>query len=204
MTTPVFTGTAEANATIRLFDGTAVVGTGLASSTGAWSVATTVLATGSHAITAKAIDLAGNLSAASAALSVTIDTVAPTTAPGVPDLLAAVDSGASNTDNVTNVTTPPVFTGKADANTTVRLFDGITAVGTGLANSSGVWSVTTAALAAGPHAITARAIDPAGNLGPASAALSVTIDTAAPEAPSIPDLLSASDSGTRAPITSPT
>ena len=30
MTTPVFTGTAEANATIRLFDGTTIIGTGLA------------------------------------------------------------------------------------------------------------------------------------------------------------------------------
>ena len=44
---------------------------------GAWSFTTAALANGAHSLTAKASDVAGNTSAASTALSVTIDTVAP-------------------------------------------------------------------------------------------------------------------------------
>ena len=50
------------------------------------------------------MDAAGNASAPSTALSVTIDTTAPAT-PAAPDLLASA-IGGSNTDNITNVTTP--------------------------------------------------------------------------------------------------
>ena len=63
------------------------------------------MAAGVHVIAAKATDLAGNVSVASAPLSVTIDAIAPAR-PGTPDLAAASDSGASSTDNITNVTTP--------------------------------------------------------------------------------------------------
>ena len=98
MTKPTFTGTAEANATVTLFDGATSVGSGQADASGLWSVTTSALAAGGHAISAKATDLAGNVSAASGALSVTIDTAAPVT-PSVPDLAAASDSGASDTDN---------------------------------------------------------------------------------------------------------
>jgi Bacterial Ig-like domain len=45
--------------------------------------------------------------------------------------------------------------------------------------------VTVGTLAAGGHAITAKATDLAGNVGTASAALSVTIDATAPAAPSV-------------------
>jgi Ca2+-binding RTX toxin-like protein len=193
VTTPVLSGTAEANATVTLFDGTTVVGTAVADATGAWSLTASTLAGGLHAISAKATDAAGNIGAASATLAVTIDTTAPA-APSTPDLLAASDSGASGTDNVTNVTTP-VFAGTAEANATVTLFDGATVVGTAVADATGAWSVTTSALAGGVHAISAKATDLAGNAGATSAALSVTIDTAAPLAPSTPDLLAASDSG---------
>ena len=99
---PTFTGTAEAGSTITLFDGTTQVGTGIATVNGDWFATTSTLANGIHSITAKATDVAGNVSAASAALSVTIDTVAPA-APSAPDLTAASDTGVSSTDNITNV-----------------------------------------------------------------------------------------------------
>ena len=193
LTTPSFTGTAEANSKVTLFDGTTAVGTGKASAGGAWSITSTTLAQGAHSITAKATDLSGNTGLASAALHVTIDTTAPA-APGKPDLAAASDSGSSNTDNITKVTTP-VFTGTAEANSTVALFDGVTALGSGKASAAGAWSITSAALGEGTHTITAKATDLAGNVGVASGALSVTIDISAPAAPSTPDLVAASDSG---------
>ena len=193
VTIPTFTGTAEPNATVSLFDGATVVGVGQADAAGNWSMTTSALGAGVHVIAAKATDLAGNVSVASAPLSVTIDVTAPV-APSTPDLAAASDSGASNADNNTNVTTP-TFTGTAEANATVTLFDGATAVGTGQANGLGTWSVATKTLADGVHAITAVATDLAGNAGAASAALSVAIDTVAPAAPGITQVSAAAISG---------
>ncbi|MDB5394510.1 MAG: hypothetical protein JWM91_2016, partial [Rhodospirillales bacterium] len=122
-----------------------------------------------------------NTSVASASLSVTVDTAAPT-APSTPDLNAASDSGTSNTDNITNVTSP-VFTGTAEAGSTVTIFDGTTAIGSGTA-TGGTYSVLTSLSSDGTHSsITAKATDAAGNTGVGSGALSVTLDTIAPNAP---------------------
>ena len=176
VTKPTFTGTAEAGSTVSLFDGTTAIGTGNATSAGVWTItASAALANGTHGITAKATDVAGNVSIASAALAVTIDTKAPA-APTTLDLTTASDSGVSNTDNITNVT-KPTFTGKAEAGSAVTLFDGTTVIGTGNATSAGVWTITASTLADGTHSITAKAMDAAGNISPASSALSVTIDT---------------------------
>src|SRR5207237_1441401 len=126
--------------------------------------------------------------------SVAIDTAAA--APSAPDLTAATDSGSSSTDNITNNTTP-AFTGSgAEAGATVTLYDtdGATALGTGVANGTGAWSITSSALADGAHTLTAKQTDIAGNTSAASASLSVAIDTAA-AAPSASDLTAASDSG---------
>ena len=77
-TTPTLTGTAEANATIEVFDGATSLGTTTATG-GTWSFTSGVLAGGVHNLTAKATDVAGNTSAASAIVALTIDTanVAP-------------------------------------------------------------------------------------------------------------------------------
>jgi large repetitive protein len=107
----------------------------------------------------------------------TIDRTAPA-APSTPDLAAASDSGSSSTDNNTNVTTP-TFTGTAEAGSTVTVFDGATAVGTGVA-TGGNYSITTSVLTNGAHSITAKATDNVGNTSVASGALTVTVDTVAP------------------------
>ena len=117
-------------------------------------------------------------------LSVTIDTTAPA-APDTPDLIATSDTGASSTDNATKITTP-TLTGTTEANATVTLLEGAAVVGSGKADTAGLWSVTTSALADGVHAITAQATDVANNVSAASAALSITIDTTPPAIPGIP------------------
>jgi len=61
---PTFTGTAEAGSTVTVFDGTTVIGTGVATG-GAWTITAATLAVGTHVITAKATDPAGNTSGAS-------------------------------------------------------------------------------------------------------------------------------------------
>lgn len=105
----------------------------------------------------------------------------PPNAPSTPDLTVATDTGTSNTDNITSITTP-VFTGTAEANSTVRLYDsnGTTLLGTATADGSGNWSITSSALSEGTHTLTVKATDSAGNTSVASSSLSVTIDTTAP------------------------
>ncbi|AOR80889.1 Ig-like domain-containing protein [Novosphingobium resinovorum] len=72
-------GTAEANATVTIKDGATTVGTGKANASGAFSI-DVALAQGAHNLTATATDAAGNVGAASSALSITVDTTAPTVA----------------------------------------------------------------------------------------------------------------------------
>ena len=173
--TLTLTGSAEANATVKVYDGVTLLGSATADGSGNWSYTTAALANGAHSLTATATDVAGNTSAASAALSVTIDTSAPVT-PAIASF--STDSGTAG-DGITNDNTL-TLTGSAEANATVKVYDGVTLLGTATADGSGNWSYTTAALANGAHSLTATATDVAGNTSAASAALSVTIDTAAP------------------------
>jgi hypothetical protein len=113
--------------------------------------------------------------------TVTVDLIAPS-APSTPVLAAASDTGIPG-DNLTNATTP-TFTGTAEAGTTVKLFDGATQIGSGLA-TGGSWSIATSALSAGVHTITATATDPAGNASSSSAGRVITIDTTAPAVASV-------------------
>ncbi len=113
-----------------------------------------------------------------------LDHTAPN-APSTPDLSTGSDSGASNSDNITNATTP-TFTGTAESGSTVTLYDtdGSTVLGTGTA-TGGNWSITTSTLSSGSHTLTAKASDAAGNVSSASSGLSVTIDTTVPTVSSV-------------------
>jgi hypothetical protein len=173
------TGQAEANARVELFDGTTSLGTTTANASGVFSLDVT-LAAGARSITAKATDVAGNVGAASAVLAITVDGTPPA-APTALDLAAADDSGSNNADNLTNQTSALTITGQAEANARVELFDGTTSLGTTTANASGAFSLDVT-LAAGARSITAKATDVAGNVGAASAALPITVDSLAPVA----------------------
>ena len=61
--TLTLTGTAEANATVKVYDGATLLGSATANGTGAWSFTTAALANGAHSLSATATDLAGNTSA---------------------------------------------------------------------------------------------------------------------------------------------
>ena len=62
VTAPLFTGTAEAGATVQLLEGATVLGIAAADGAGNWSISSSVLANGTHSIAARATDLAGNQS----------------------------------------------------------------------------------------------------------------------------------------------
>src|SRR5262249_18127674 len=177
--TLTLTGTAEANSTVKVFDGATLLGSVTANASGAWTYTTAALTNGAHSLTATATDAAGNTGAASSAFSVTIDT----TAPSAPTIASFTPDTGTAGDGITtaNVLT---LSGTAEANSTVKVFDGATLLGNAVANGSGAWSFTTGTLSPAAHSFTATATDVAGNTGVASSALAVTV-TAAPGAPTI-------------------
>jgi gliding motility-associated-like protein len=119
-------------------------------------------------------DAAGNGGGA-ATLTIHFDT-APPNAPFALALAAGNDNGISNTDQITSITTPSI-TGKAEANAIIKLYDGITVLGTTTADVSGNWTIISSTLSTGTHGITATATDAAGNLSTPSQPLNVTIGT---------------------------
>jgi VCBS repeat-containing protein len=151
------------------------------------------LSEGSHTFKVYAQDQSGAIDTTPATYTWDVDTIPPA-APSAPDLASASDSGALNTDNITRTTTP-TFTGSAEDGATVNLYDtdGVTLLGSAIA-AGGLWSITTSALSEGDHTVTATATDAVGNVGVASAGLTVTIDTTPPAAPAAPAL--AHDTGT--------
>ncbi|MFL0789854.1 MAG: M60 family metallopeptidase, partial [Prochlorococcus sp.] len=96
---PTISGIAEAGNSINLYDtdGSTVVGTSSTDANGDWSITTTKLNHGVHAFTAKATDTAGNISDASPALSINIDTVSPE-APSSLEMLDESNSSFSRPD----------------------------------------------------------------------------------------------------------
>ncbi|MDE2603762.1 MAG: hypothetical protein KGL62_15520, partial [Bradyrhizobium sp.] len=175
------TGTAEANSTVTVFDGTNKLGTATANASGAWSYTTAALTTGTHNFTASATDAAGNTGAASAPVAVTISAPSTPPPPAAPTIASfSRDSGVVG-DHITNDNTL-TLQGTAVAGSTVKVLDGTKLVGTATANSSGAWTLTTSTLADGSHSLTAMATNASGTSG-ASGALAVTIDTHAPGAP---------------------
>ncbi len=138
------------------------------------------LADGKHTLTLIARDTNGN-QAQPVTLSFILMTTAPT--PVTPQLLASSDTGISNSDGITRITTP-TFSVKAPANAIVRLYSDGTLVGTATANNGPVF-ITTVSLSAGPHQITATAEDVAGNVSAAAAPVTIQIVTTPPATPTL-------------------
>jgi hypothetical protein len=192
-TTPTITGSAEAGASVTLYDsdGSTVLGTATADAGGAWSITSSALTAGTHELTVRQVDVAGNSSAASIALTLNIDNEALALA--APTLTLASDSGTPG-DAITKATTP-TFSGSAEALAQVTLYDGATAIGSVQAGADGAWQITSATLLDGVHAISARQVDRAGNESGAGTVFSFTVDTVAPAAPAAPLLKASSDTG---------
>lgn len=194
VTTPTFSGTAAVGSTVTLYDGSTVLGTAVASG-GVWSITSATLSAGTHGLTVKATDAAGNVSAASSTLTLTVDIAAA--APTGLALASGSDSGVIG-DGLTKFASPTI-TGNGEAFAEITLYDtdGITAIGTATAGANGAWSiVVNTTLSDGPHTLKAAQTDLAGNVSVLSTGLALTIDTLPPVAPGTPALDPASDTGT--------
>jgi hypothetical protein len=178
---PTFTGSAEAGANVSLYDSSTLVGSGVANDSGTWSITTNTLVSGDRSITAKATDAAGNTSSESTAFTFTLDDI---TRPSFITIETVYDDVGDSKGNITpdNTTTDddrPTFTGRTEANATVRLYDDDSSlVGSAISNSNGDWRITTRSLSNGSHNITAKATDAAGNTSEPSSAFNVTVDSA--------------------------
>ncbi|MDR3598285.1 Ig-like domain-containing protein [Clostridium sp.] len=170
--TPTIKGTAEVNSTVKVYDGTTLIGTVMADGNGNWTLTPSAgLADGIHAITATATATAKNESLASSIVNITIDTTKP----------AAPVITTPSKDIVTNNNTPTIK-GTAEANSTVKVYDGTTLIGTVTADVNGNWILTpSTGLADGIHAIAATATDAAGNVSSQSNTVNITIDKTAPK-----------------------
>jgi hypothetical protein len=170
-------GTAEAGSTVAILDGGSQIGTATANGSGNWSYNTGTLSEATHSFTATATDAAGNKSAASSALAVTVDT----TAPAAPHVVSFTSNSGTTSGNGTTDDATLTLAGTAEAGSTVAILDGGSQIGTASANGSGNWSYNTGTLSEATHSFTATATDAAGNQSAESATpLEVTIDTTAP------------------------
>lgn len=165
--TPVVTGTAEANSTVKVYTAdNALVGTTTADATGVWSLTTKAFADGTgYSIYATDTDAAGNTSAASGAVTFNIDAHAP----------EAPTASFSQNDNLV------AFNGTGEAGTTIYLtrvgdFVDIAATTVG---SDGKWSITTSPLPNGNYTIRPVSEDLAGNAKSAFADATFTVASSA-------------------------
>ncbi len=166
VSTPTVTGTAPSNSTVKIYRGPSVVGTQtLSGGATTYSITTSSLADGTHELTATAT-VSATESARSSVLSVTVDTVAPRSAPtltvGTVTATSAAFSGTAAENGGTVTVTATAQNGNPG-----------TATGT---PSGGSWSGTASGLTDQKrYTATAVHADVAGNTSAASS--SVTFST---------------------------
>ncbi|BAI95536.1 hypothetical protein Sj15T_33330 [Sphingobium sp. TA15] len=183
-------GTAEIGATIELdTDGDGIAdATTTADANGEWRIILpTSLANGTQ-VSATATDAAGNRSGPGSAI---VDTGLDTTPPAIPILGSVTDDvdpaqGPLSNGGATNDVRPLLAGGGVEAGATISIYDGGTVIGTTTADGAGNWTFTpTDALGEGAHSLTVTATDAFGNESDASPAFVLTVDTVAPDTPTI-------------------
>lgn len=170
-----FNGAQQSDLTLNIYaaNGTTLLGSVNATGLGASETLTGLsLAPGTYVVR---VATTGSGSTQMYKLTANISSQNPPTVPSTPDLDAASDTGISNSDDITNDTTP-TFTGTGQAGSTITLFANGTSVGTGVVAGNGTWSVTSSVLAQGTYNFTANASSVNGTSAESSG-LSVTIDT---------------------------
>ena len=187
---PTFTGTAEPGATVTIIVDGVEVGTTTADASGNWSYTipsgSPGLADGSHTVTARQTDAAGNTSPVA-----------------VPENTFTVDSTLPST---TIETKPPLVSSSTTAEFT---FSSDKSPVTYECTLDGAPVACTAALtlenlAQGSHTLTVRAVDELGHKDPSPETYTWTVDTVAPAAPVVVAPAEGSEQTTSTPVISGT
>ncbi|EKO9778784.1 non-fimbrial adhesin SiiE [Salmonella enterica subsp. enterica serovar Typhimurium] len=172
--TPLFTGMAEANAKVSICVDGVLSGEAIAGDDGVWNFQfTTALSDGSHDVTVKVEDIAGNTASSSAYnFQIVTQTQKPT-------IELVNDTGVDNTDHIINEKNP-ALTGTAAPYSTVKLYIDGALIAEVRTNKDGRWEYTLKAdqgLVDGDHRITASVEDIAGNIAHSDPFL-ISVDTA--------------------------
>ncbi|MEA5666804.1 Ig-like domain-containing protein [Stenotrophomonas sp. MH1] len=162
---PTLRGSAQANATVRLYSNGVLLGSAVADGGGQWTFKVTgALAQGENALVVTTVGAGGGESAPTAPYVVWVDSVAPDK-PAITSVLDDVGSEVGEIQNggVSDDRQPQVK-GSAEAGSTVVLFDAGVEIGRTTADVNGHWSITPATpLSKGTHTLTVQAIDAIGN-----------------------------------------
>ncbi|CGW64361.1 Ig domain-containing protein [Salmonella enterica subsp. enterica serovar Typhi] len=172
--TPLFTGMAEANAKVSIYVDGVLSGEAIAGDDGVWNFQfTTALSDGSHDVTVKVEDIAGNTASSSAYnFQIVTQTQKPT-------IELVNDTGVDNTDHIINEKNP-ALTGTAAPYSTVKLYVDGALIAEVRTNKDSRWEYTLKAdqgLVDGDHRITASVEDIAGNIAHSDPFL-ISVDTA--------------------------
>ncbi|WP_454903847.1 Ig-like domain-containing protein [Variovorax gossypii] len=198
-------GTLGAGEVVAIYRDGVRLGAATMTGASAWTFQDSGLVDGTrYRYVARVEDAAGNRGSASAAFTLSIDQGAPTAAPSIDSVTdnTAPATGAITPGGATNDTRPALTGSGAEPNSTVRIYDNGTLIGTATAGGAGKWSFTPATgseLANGTHSLAVSSVDAAGNEGPKSSPLNFTVDTVAPStAPSVESVMDET-----APVTGP-
>ncbi|MDU2733334.1 MAG: acyl-CoA dehydrogenase domain-containing protein, partial [Mixta calida] len=191
--TPVLRGTAEAGATVNIYEGDTLLGTATVNQSGVWRFETGTLTDGQYTFTVSVTDAAGNVSTEAQPYTINVDLTPPAV---IADLAISDNAGATTGPLANGAVTDdntPTLSGTAEAGSVVSVYDGDTLLGSVTAGAGGAWSFTTGALSNGPHSFIVTQTDVAGNVGAASTPFAITIENGLP--PTTSTLQLTDDSG---------
>ncbi|MBY4746219.1 Ig-like domain-containing protein [Burkholderia cepacia] len=171
---PTASGRGDAGSIIHVLVDGREVGTAVVKANGTWSFALPQsLSDGEYRLTARASNDAG-WSVPSTSYGIVVDT----TPPSRPTIEAATEG------------TQPTLSGRAEAYSTVTVYDGTKVLGTATTGIDGAWTFKLpSGLSNGTHSLTVTAMDPAGNTSVVSAGFDVTIGPVAPPMPTTQAIL---------------
>ncbi|MHC5308369.1 Ig-like domain-containing protein, partial [Bartonella sp. LJL80] len=187
--TPTFSGTAEPNTLIKIYDEDGkVVGNVIVGKDGKWSIELPKdLTEGQHSFTITSTDPAGNESKPTPPFELVVDTVPPAALDE--KAMDLIDDVGTQVGTIVQGTTTddarPEYKGTVDPKdaSSIEIYDNGKLIATVKVQSNGTWSFTPGSdLSDGSHTFTARAVDDAGNKGPFTSPWQFTVDTVAPSA----------------------
>ncbi|SDH82185.1 Ig-like domain-containing protein [Pseudomonas panipatensis] len=191
---PTFSGQANGADLVQVYDGQTLLGSAAVQADGSWAFTPNApLAEGNHALSAVAMDTAGNQSAPSAEWKFDVDL----TAPGNVINLDLYDDAGKVVGTVANggVTddSKPFYSGQVDSPDAVLVYiydKGMLWGSATVDSQTSEWGyLPYLPLDSGQHSFQAQAMDAAGNLGPLSAAWNFFLDGPKPKAPAITNVV---------------
>ncbi|MDM7852835.1 Ig-like domain-containing protein, partial [Pseudochrobactrum kiredjianiae] len=196
--TPTLNGKGEVGSTIRIYEGTVLLGETTVRANGTWSFTTPLQEDGLRVFTVTSVDEAGNVSVPSDSWSVVISTIPPE----IPKIENLFNNNGSENVSVPNTSVTndqdPLLTGTSQPNLVIRIYDNGALVGSTTAGADGKWSFNfkdaNVKLSEGYHSLSAAAVNELGFEGSQSFPRIVTIDITPPPPPVI--VSAADDVGT--------